>query len=80
MFTNTPRQTRFLRYLVRVCKPLERVVLVRVGRVEKDGLWGWKTVVEQRDHQWSLADWMLVSVEIKHGRTWSKPHVEVTMI
>ncbi|EES16874.1 hypothetical protein BDA96_08G079600 [Sorghum bicolor] len=79
-FANTPRQTRFLRYLVRVCKALERVVLVREGRVEEDGLWGWKTVVEQRDRPWTLADWISVSAEIKHGRRWSKPHVEVTLV
>jgi hypothetical protein len=80
-FANTPRQTRFLRHLVRVCELLERVVLCREGRVEEDELWGWK-IVEQRQHAnpWTLADWISVSAEIKQGTTWSKPHVELTLI
>ena len=75
---SAPRHTRFLRYLVRVCATLERVVLVRDGRVEEDGLWGWNTV-SNGDRPWRLDDWMSVSAQIKHGRTWSKPHVEVIL-
>uniref|UniRef100_A0A0D9ZJP9 Uncharacterized protein n=1 Tax=Oryza glumipatula TaxID=40148 RepID=A0A0D9ZJP9_9ORYZ len=56
---SAPRHTRFLRYLVRVCATLERVVLVRDGRVEEDGLWGWNTV-SNGDRPWRLDDWMSI--------------------
>ncbi|KAF0892685.1 hypothetical protein E2562_017661 [Oryza meyeriana var. granulata] len=78
-FRNTPRQIRFLRYLVRVCKPLQHVMLARDGRIEEDGLWAWKTVDQKEDCSWSLADWMLVNREIKRGRCWSKRHVRVIL-
>ncbi|XP_062204780.1 uncharacterized protein LOC133906787 [Phragmites australis] len=75
-FTQAWRQIRFLRYLVKVCEPLEQVFLLRDWHIEDHGFWDWR-VVKQREYSWSEVDQKVVERQIKYGRSWSKPHVNV---
>lgn len=77
-FKQTRRQVGFLRYMVKACKSLQRVVLRKDGYVGDKGLWDWEIVVPQ-ECPWSEQDKMLVRRQLKYGRSWSKPHVQVIL-
>ncbi|VAH28553.1 hypothetical protein VPH35_020176 [Triticum aestivum] len=74
-FTQTSRQIKFLRDLVRMCRSLQRVVLLRDGQVQYNGLWDWK-MVGQPECPWSTHDKMAVTKMIEPA---SRPLVDVIL-
>ncbi|GJN37130.1 hypothetical protein PR202_gb26055 [Eleusine coracana subsp. coracana] len=56
-FGRTWRQVFFVRYLARVCKALERVVLLENWCAREKGLWDWD-LVRQRECPWTEEDKM----------------------
>ncbi|RLM75490.1 hypothetical protein C2845_PM15G05320 [Panicum miliaceum] len=75
-FERTWRQIFFVRYLARVCKSLERVALLKDWCVREVGLWEWEVVREQ-ECPWSEVDKMVVRRQVKYGRTWCRPQLQV---
>ncbi|KAI5012355.1 hypothetical protein ZWY2020_024489 [Hordeum vulgare] len=76
-FTQTSRQIKFLRDLVKMCRSLQRVLLLRDGQVRYNGLWDWKMVGQPEPGcPWSTHDKMVVTRMIKPA---SRPLVDVIL-
>ncbi|CAL5032678.1 unnamed protein product [Urochloa decumbens] len=75
-FERTWRQIFFVRYLARVCKSLERVLLLKDWGVREKGLWEWE-LVQERECPWSEEEKMVVRKQVKYGKYWCRPQLQV---
>ncbi|TVU13857.1 hypothetical protein EJB05_37288, partial [Eragrostis curvula] len=75
-FGRTWRQIFFVRYLARVCKRLHRVFLFYNWCVQETGLWDWD-LKQQSDCPWSEEDKMVIRKQIKYGKAWCRPQLQV---
>ncbi|CAN6234719.1 unnamed protein product [Urochloa humidicola] len=77
-FERTWRQIFFVRFLARVCKSLERVALLKDWCVREKGLWDWE-LVQQQECPWSEEEKMVVSKQVKYGKYWCRPQLQVVV-
>uniref|UniRef100_A0A0D9W412 Uncharacterized protein n=1 Tax=Leersia perrieri TaxID=77586 RepID=A0A0D9W412_9ORYZ len=83
-FERTLRQVRFVRYVVRVCKSLRRVEVLRDGKVKYNGLWEWEVV--RQEYQgfdsriWSTEGEIGIKKQFLCGRNWFREDVEVIVV
>ncbi|OEL13103.1 hypothetical protein BAE44_0025878 [Dichanthelium oligosanthes] len=75
-FERTWRQIFFVRYLARVCKAMQRVLLLKDWCVRAMGLWDWE-LLQQQECPWSEEEKMVVTRQVKYGRYWCRPQLEV---
>jgi hypothetical protein len=75
-FGRTWRQIFFVRYLARVCKALQRVLLLKDWCVREMGLWDWE-LVQRQECPWSQEEKMVVRRQVRYGKYWCRPQLEV---
>uniref|UniRef100_A0A3B6GWK2 F-box domain-containing protein n=1 Tax=Triticum aestivum TaxID=4565 RepID=A0A3B6GWK2_WHEAT len=75
-FTLTRLQMEFLKYVVSACTSLQRLVLLKDGRVRYHGLWDWDMAREQQECRWRDHDKRAVRRMIQSGPS---PLVELTL-
>uniref|UniRef100_J3LX46 FBD domain-containing protein n=1 Tax=Oryza brachyantha TaxID=4533 RepID=J3LX46_ORYBR len=84
-FGRTLAQVRFVRYVVRACRVLRRVELLRRGGVRYDGPWEWEVVRQQQggggggERHWSREEEAGIKKQILCGRSWFREDVEVVL-
>uniref|UniRef100_A0A0D3FUX1 F-box domain-containing protein n=1 Tax=Oryza barthii TaxID=65489 RepID=A0A0D3FUX1_9ORYZ len=84
-FEWTPGQVAFVRYVVKACKALRQVELLRHGEVRYNGLWEWE-VVRQREcgggerRHWSRMEEIGIKRQILSGRSWFREDVEALLL
>ncbi|KAF0892697.1 hypothetical protein E2562_017671 [Oryza meyeriana var. granulata] len=79
-FGRTLGQVRFVRYVVKACKALRRVELLRHGEVRYDGLWEWEVARQQGgERHWSKQVELVIKKQILCGRNWFREDVEVVL-
>nr|CAB3484240.1 unnamed protein product [Digitaria exilis] len=77
-FGRTWRQIFLVRYMPRVCKTMQRVLLLKDWCVREIGLWDWE-LVQQQECPWSEEEKMVLRKQVKYGRYWCRPHIEVVV-
>ncbi|KAM3351835.1 hypothetical protein ACQJBY_023617 [Aegilops geniculata] len=75
-FKLTRLQMEFLKYVVSACTSMQRIVLLKDGRVGYHGLWDWDMVREQQECRWRDRDKRAVRRMIQSGPS---PLLELTL-
>ncbi|CAO2034668.1 unnamed protein product [Urochloa humidicola] len=77
-FARTWRQIFFVRYLARVCKAMQRVLLLKDWFAKEKGLWDWE-MVQQQECLWSEEEKMVIRKQVKYGKYWCRPQLQVVV-